>query len=103
MIFVHRVINYGRDYNMFTEDKGAIWAHMASDTSDEELIAFGRRIGLKASWLQRAGTEYAHFDITRHKVEQAQHAGARLVSVKDFARYAVQARREAMRATKNQT
>jgi hypothetical protein len=36
-------------------------AHLFAD-SDDELLEFGRKIGLKASWLQRKSV--IHFDIT---------------------------------------
>lgn len=36
-------------------------AHLFADT-EEELLGFGRRIGLKASWLQRGSM--IHFDVT---------------------------------------
>jgi len=38
-------------------------AHLFAD-SDDELLDFGRRMGLKESWLQRGSL--VHFDLTRN-------------------------------------
>ena len=50
--------------------------HLQGD-SEEELLAFGAKIGLKPSWLQRKGDPIdAHFDLTEGKRAQAVAAGA---------------------------
>ena len=50
-------------------------AHLYAD-SDEELLAFAKRIGLKKRWAQKLGTPKAHFDVTRRKRTEAIAVGA---------------------------
>lgn len=51
--------------------------HMVAD-SEEELLDFAERLGLKRSWFQRG--PYPHFDLTRAKRLQAVRLGARSIS-----------------------
>lgn len=51
------------------------WCHMTADTT-EELKAFAKKIGLRASWIQNEGTNIEHFDLTEGKRRQAVKAGA---------------------------
>lgn len=53
----------------------SMWCHMTAD-STAELLAFAARIGLKATWLQRAGLPGEHFDLTAGKRRQAVRLGA---------------------------
>lgn len=41
-----------------------------------ELLAFGRQIGLKESWLQERGDPREHFDLFDGAIERARAAGA---------------------------
>ena len=49
--------------------------HLFAD-SDEELLAFGGRIGLKATWLQRSKRKLTHFDLIESVRRKAVRAGA---------------------------
>jgi len=50
--------------------------HLQAD-SETELVEFGKRIGLKPSWLQRkADSVDTHFDLTESKRTEAIAAGA---------------------------
>mgnify|MGYP001617983659 CR=1 FL=1 len=41
-----------------------VWSHLVADTHDE-LVAFAvGKLGMWASWIQEAGTELEHFDVT---------------------------------------
>jgi len=44
--------------------------HMMADTT-EELLAMADRIGVARRWLQKAGTPYEHFDISKGKRAEA--------------------------------
>jgi uncharacterized protein DUF4031 len=61
--------------------KSAKWrysqsCHLTSDSHDE-LMAFARRLGLKAAWLQHGGRHSEHFDLTVSKRAQAVSLGAK--------------------------
>jgi len=66
--------------------KYGLCAHLMSDIPGEkgtkELLAFVRRIGLKAYWIQNRGEPIEHFDVMRSKIRQAQDNGARYVTPK---------------------
>lgn len=49
--------------------------HLYADT-DQELIHFAHRIGLKARWHQKPHTSYSHFDLTPGRRKAAINAGA---------------------------
>ena len=51
------------------------WCHLMADSTDE-LVEFGKRIGLKESWLQSRGKVTEHFDVTQPKRRAAVAAGA---------------------------
>lgn len=72
----------------------ARWSHLRADT-DEELIAFAVRIGLRASWIQHPGTWRAHFDVTDAKRKQAIEVGAQEMGyLSEEARQLTQRKRE---------
>jgi hypothetical protein len=79
------------------------FTHMSSDLLGEEgtreLLAFGRRIGLRESWLQSRGTEKEHFDVFDGKIEQARQAGAVEVDKHEFVRRILKAKRQAVKVT----
>lgn len=60
------------------------WCHLMTDGSDQELIDFAKRIGLKPEWLQDAGTFTSHFDVTEPKRRAAVRAGATEISWRDL-------------------
>lgn len=55
-------------------------AHLMSDlpgrAGTEELLAFARTLGMKPEWLQSAGTEVEHFDVTASRALKATELGA---------------------------
>lgn len=71
--------------------------HMSSDLSGEagtqELLTFGRRIGLREPWLQDRGTPKEHFDVFDGAIERARRAGAVEVSNHDYIHLVVKAKR----------
>lgn len=42
---------------------GRLYSHLSADTEDE-LVAFAKKVGLPISWLQHSGTRQFHFDVT---------------------------------------
>jgi hypothetical protein len=56
------------------------WSHLFSDTSDEELHALARRIGLRREWFQddhdHGLQTHRHYDVTERKRAAAIRAGA---------------------------
>ena len=58
--------------------------HLTSSESEADLLAFGRRVGLKAKWLQRERGR-VHFDVTTARMRQRViEAGAREVTCRGF-------------------
>ena len=63
------------------------WCHMTSTESVEELLEFGKSIGLKEAWLQKG--RYIHFDLTPNKRKQAIKAGATEVTPQKLVKHSV--------------
>lgn len=63
-------------------------SHMISDLvgddGSRELMTFARRIGMRAEWLQKAGTRHEHFDIFGSRRARALAAGCREVGRAEF-------------------
>jgi Protein of unknown function (DUF4031) len=82
------------------------WCHMMSDqpgaAGEQELIAFAALIGIRARWLQKPGTEWAHFDLMPYVRTIAVRAGAREVTSRELVAGIV-ARRRAARAIATNT
>lgn len=79
------IVDEGRFYeNSVGGYRRRYWHHLGSDANLEELLAFGRRIGLNRSWFQ-AG-RVPHYDVTRPRVQKAIGAGAVQVSNREFVR-----------------
>lgn len=57
--------------------------HMMADTT-EELLAMADKIGVARKWMQKAGTTYEHFDISKGKRAEAVAAGAVEVTSRDL-------------------
>jgi hypothetical protein len=62
--------------------RGMIMCHMTAD-SDEELIAFALKLGLKREWHQYPGTWKSHFDIALSKRKKAVKLGAKEISQRE--------------------
>lgn len=63
--------------------RNTLSCHMMSTLAGEdgrrELVAFAATIGLRPGWIQRAGTELEHFDLTASRRAAAVDRGAREV------------------------
>jgi hypothetical protein len=59
------------------------------DGSCDELLAFGRTLGLKDEWLQRPGTAREHFDLPTAQRARAIELGAVAVSPQEIVRRCV--------------
>ncbi len=73
--------------------QGKYWAHLMTTGTDADLIAFGARIGLVATWIQHPDCETTHFDVTDTKRSEAIKAGAVPVGATVLFRKCVQTRR----------
>lgn len=60
-----------------------IMCHMIADTT-EELLAMVDTIGVQHKWIQHAGTQREHFDISRAKRALAVKAGAQQITSREL-------------------
>lgn len=90
--------NDGEPTNPVRAPGGKKAAHVLSDRPGEpgtkELLDFGRRIGLKRSWLQAEGSPKEHFDVWGTKLKAALNAGAEEVGMQGMVDV-IQKKREA--------
>ena len=70
-----------------------VMCHMIADTTDE-LLAMADTIGVDRRWIQHAGTNLEHFDVSLTKRGAAIRAGAVAVSIRALA-LKLRAKREA--------
>lgn len=57
-----------------------------------ELVRFARDLGMNPRWIQRAGTEYEHFDLTVARCARAIERGARTATNREVVK-AIRAKR----------
>jgi len=63
---------------------GKKFSHMIADT-EEELVAFATKMGMKEIWIQDAGTYRSHFDITESRFKKiVKQSGVKLVKIREF-------------------
>ncbi|MFM9974514.1 MAG: DUF4031 domain-containing protein [Beijerinckiaceae bacterium] len=62
-----------------------IMCHMVADTP-EELFAMADRIGVDRKWIQKKGTAYEHFDISKGARSKAVSSGAIEVTSREIGR-----------------
>jgi hypothetical protein len=61
------------------------WCHMVSDTSEDELHAFAKRLDLKREWAQlRPKSSAAHYDLIPSKRHLAIFLGAKEVTSREL-------------------
>jgi hypothetical protein len=60
----------------------------------DELLDFGRSIGLRVSWLQHRGAPREHFDLFDHRIVAARAHGAAEITPREFIRRVVWPKRE---------
>ena len=81
-------------------------SHLVADT-DEELLAYVKKIGMRASWIQYPGTWKAHFDLTGRHLERALKDAAndviRLVTSRELAHIMNVKLEQVKRERQNQT
>ena len=59
------------------------WCHMMAD-SQEELLAFALKLGMKAVWIQQKGTPREHFDLTPSRRAAAVKRGAKEITAREM-------------------
>jgi hypothetical protein len=74
MIYVDRIQK--TKYNKFSAFNYYSFCHLTADSLDE-LLEFGKLIGLKEIWLHESNKGVKHFDITLNKRKQALKLGAK--------------------------
>lgn len=72
------------------------WSHLLA-TTEPELVAFARRLGLAPRWIQHPGEPTVHFDVTEPMRERAIGLGAQPITWRESGEI-VRARRDALRA-----
>lgn len=60
-----------------------IMCHMMADTT-VELLEMADRIGIQRKWIQKSGTVYEHFDLSKSTRAKAVAFGAKEVSSRDL-------------------
>lgn len=60
-----------------------LMCHMMADTT-EDMLAIADKIGVARKWLQRPGSVYEHFDISKEKRAEAIASGAIEVTSRDL-------------------
>ena len=62
----------------------SLTAHLLSDNGRDELMEFGRDLGMKKKWLHNPGTPKEHFDLFDTWIGFAIMKGAKRISRKQF-------------------
>ena len=72
MLYVDKLMNFG-----MIQGKIITNCHLWSDKSTEELIEFGKKIGMKKEWIHTGTINHDHFDLTLAKRILALKSGAK--------------------------
>ena len=78
------MIYIDQNFEAFFKDKTRTFRHLISDIGTEELLEFGKKMGLKESWLQKRGKHDEHFDLFGIKIKLAIKNGAIEKSFREF-------------------
>lgn len=78
-------------------------SHMMSDLPDpgearQELDSFAKKLGLRAAWIQKPGTETEHYDLFDGAIERALQSGAVKVQGTDLIERVVRPRRALLKS-----
>lgn len=60
-----------------------LMCHMIADTK-EELLEMADKIGVQRKWIQKEGTRWEHFDISKGKREEAIRHGAIVITTRQL-------------------
>lgn len=71
-----------------------LMCHMATDGDTAELLAMADTIGLNRKWLQKAGSVYEHFDVSKGYRAKAVAAGAIEVTQRELVRKCILPKRK---------
>jgi hypothetical protein len=63
--------------------RGMSMSHMVADSTDE-LLVMADTIGVQRKWIQRAGTNYEHFDVCQSKRALALRHGAKHITNREL-------------------
>lgn len=96
------VIDRPRDYGAPINARLGPSSHLASDRAgpegSAELLEFALSIGMRADWLQHAGTHREHFDVFGARYQRAVDRGARPIGNMEFGRLLADKKRAAASA-----
>lgn len=84
MIFIDALADYGAAINRRLGQSSHLVSDLPGEAGTTELLAFAKRIGMRAEWLQKAGTRHEHFDVFEGRYERAIAAGARVVTRREL-------------------
>lgn len=84
-VYVDELVDYGAMVAAPARRHGTVWCHMMAD-DERELAAFARLLGLRDAWIQHAGTNRVHFDLTPSKRALAIRHGARELMTRELIR-----------------
>lgn len=63
---------------------GRLFSHLTADT-EEELVAYAKKIGMRESWIQDKGTYRVHFDVTGLRMHRVlQDPEVRVLTMREF-------------------
>lgn len=73
------IIDKPQQLGWFYGRSSHLMSTLPGEAGSAELLAFAKRLGMNPKWLQNAGTETEHFDVTVRRGEEAVRLGARVV------------------------
>lgn len=80
MIVVDAALDWGHALNKRLGKSCHLCSDLPGTEGSAELAAFAARIGMRAEWLQKAGTHHEHYDVFGKRRDAAVAAGAREVN-----------------------
>lgn len=80
MILIDEVIDWGQPLNRKYGPSAHMFSDLLGEAGTQELLAFARKIGMRAEWIQSQGTRHEHFDVFGNRRPRAIAAGARDVT-----------------------
>ena len=80
MICIDKLFTMGVEINRRLGRSAHLVSDLPGEAGTQELVAFARGIGLRAEWIQKAGTRHEHFDVFEGRYQRALDAGAKVVT-----------------------
>lgn len=84
MIVIDALLDYGEALNSRLGRSSHMVSDLPGEAGTRELLAFAEKIGMRAEWIQKAGTRHEHFDVFEKRYQRALDAGAKVVSRREL-------------------